>query len=65
MDINPKILKKVEEKTSNDLTIRAFLLELLNFESENNGWFTTKYSNLIGKYSIGSEIDEISEDKTE
>ena len=47
MAINIVILKKLKEKTTNEMEIREFLTAILHFESETNGWFENQYIKIL------------------
>lgn len=50
MQINEKIIEKIKNKTQGKEGFRRFLNELLNFETDNNGWYMDKYRKLIEEY---------------
>ena len=58
MDINPKILRKINEMTEDKPPIGEFIKALLNFESEGKGWFKDQYNKFLEDYSEGRVINE-------
>lgn len=49
MALNKKILTKVRQKTDSDPEMASFLMQLLEFESENQGWYKTQYGLILEK----------------
>ena len=47
MALNKKIISMVREKTKSDVELGNFLVELLEYESENPGWYTTAYATIL------------------
>lgn len=58
LSINPKIIKKINEKCSDSPELKEFLYHVLDLEAEQTGWWTDKYRELITKYSGGGERRE-------
>lgn len=50
MALNKTILKKLESKTSEDINIRNFIVDILQFESKNKGWYEKEYNNILENY---------------
>lgn len=50
MALNKNILKKIESKTKNDELMRSFLVDIIQFESQNKGWYEKEYVKLLEKY---------------
>jgi hypothetical protein len=57
MALNKKILTKVKQKTENDQAMDKFLMDLLEFESEQRGWYKTRYAELLENACIEMEVD--------
>lgn len=49
MALNKTILKKLNQKTSSDPDLAAFLMRLFEFESEPRGWYNKMYSDILEK----------------
>ena len=49
MALNKTIIKKIQVKTEKEPDIRNFLINLLEFESEPQGWYTQKYADILEK----------------
>jgi hypothetical protein len=47
MAINKTILKKLNEKTVEEMEIRNFLTAVIQFESESRGWFEKDYIKIL------------------
>jgi hypothetical protein len=58
MEINQKIIQKINYLTSNDPNLGKFISAILHFESEENGWFKDQYNKLLEEYSEGREPNE-------
>jgi hypothetical protein len=50
MGINPKIIKKIDEKCKNKPAYKEFLLDLLRIEAEDTGHWKTPYIEKINEY---------------
>lgn len=50
MGLNITILKKLNEKTNDELEIRDFLAAIMLFESETRGWFEKDYLRILEEY---------------
>lgn len=60
MPLNQQILKKLNEKTQQNLSIKQFLTEIYCFENdETPGWYGSKYQELLKKYCKVEKNDEI------
>ncbi|MEA5078553.1 MAG: hypothetical protein VB013_08285 [Anaerolineaceae bacterium] len=53
MNVNKRIIEKINEKTQEDQYTRQFLFDLLDKESEGLGWFKSEYKELIKKNTKG------------
>lgn len=49
MALNKTIVKKVREKTTPEPALGDFLVELLEYESETHGWYTSDYNRILEK----------------
>ncbi len=50
MSLNKKILENISQKTVNNIEMKNFLIELLQFESKRKGWFKNDYAEILEKY---------------
>jgi len=58
MALNKKIISKVREKTMHETDLGNFLMELLEYESETHGWYTSDYAEILEKNCKEDEKDE-------
>lgn len=57
MGVNKTILKKVGEKTKDKPEIQNFLIKILNFESEEPGWYKDTYITFLEECYKEEEIE--------
>lgn len=57
MALNKKIISKVREKTMDETELGNFLVELLEYESETHGWYTSDYTAILEKNCKGDKKD--------
>lgn len=57
MALNKKILTKVKQKTENDYAMDKFLMDLLEFESEQPGWYKTRYVEILENACKETEVE--------
>lgn len=58
MALNKTIIQKVGGKTKSEPEVRKFLVDLLKFESEIPGWWTTPYNTYLEKNCKEDKKDE-------
>lgn len=59
MAINKKILSKIAEKTEGKPLVKECLLQLLEFESNEAGWYNDDYKRIIAKCAKGENNENI------
>lgn len=59
MALNKKILKKLNEKTTNEPEIRDFLIGIMQFESEPRGWYEKDYVKILDESCKEESQNEI------
>lgn len=57
--LNSKILKKINDKTKDELKQRDFIVSILKEESKGIGWYTKLYMNELDKYTKEGDKCEI------
>ena len=57
MALNKKILTKVKQKTESDCAMEKFLMDLLEFESGQPGWWKTRYAEILENACKETEAD--------
>lgn len=51
MDLNIRIFSKINVLTQDQPQIGRFIIQLLDFEAEGNGWYKEHYQRLLEKFS--------------
>ena len=60
MPLNLEILKKLNEKTKNNESLKKFLTDVFCFENnEASGWYGSKYQEFLKKHCKVEKNDEI------
>lgn len=57
MALNKNILTKVKQKTENDQAMDNFLMDLLEFESGQHGWYKNPYAEILENACKETETD--------
>lgn len=55
MALNKYMLKKISEKTQGDERIKAYIIDILEFESHGKGWYKNAYEEILRRHCKGEK----------